>query len=857
MKTLKYAHSFEVISELPEHLQSLMKLAMNFRWTWHPETQALFQETEPQLWEQVEHNPIQLIRNLSPERTERLAKDPLYLSKLKHCVESLDEYLAATTWFDTKHPGVRNEALFAYFCAEFGLNESFPIYSGGLGLLAGDHLKAASDLGIPLVGVGLLYSKGYFRQFLTDDGWQQEQYPSYDFYSYPIQLVRDANDQPLRVTVEFPDRIVTVQVWKAIVGRIQLYLLDSNILANAPTDQGITDTLYGGDEHVRIRQEMVLGIGGMKALRAMGIKPTVCHMNEGHAAFLSIERIGQIMEEHGCDFRVARQITVSGNVFTTHTPVPAGFDVFRPELLKQYMATNVEDIGLDFTDFLELGRIDPENSQEPFNMAVLAMENANYVNGVSRLHAAVSRDMFSARWPDIPTDEVPVEGVTNGVHTMSWLGPRMASLLDRHLGVTWRDDPSSPEVWHAAAEIPDEDLWELREDSRADLVRYCRRKLMRQMNRRNAPKAQINEAGGVLDPRVLTVGFARRFATYKRGFLLFSDRERLKRILQSADRPIQFIFAGKSHPKDDGGKHIIQDIFRFIRDEGCRHRLVFLEDYDIEIGRHMVQGVDVWLNNPRRPMEASGTSGMKVVPNGGLNCSILDGWWAEAYQPGNGWAIGDDRQDPDQSRQDWYDAQSLYQLLEQEITQSFYSRNESGIPTGWLALMRQSMRDLAPRFSTARMVREYNQRFYMSSHNAHTYLMSNNLEPARQALDWRKRVKAAWPGVRIVKVEDTLPATAKIGETYTVKVEADLNGLDQSDVQVQVLVGQICTNRELRDVSVENMKFVSASGTASTYEITLKCKHVGMHGYICRIVPHHDQVHVASELGDIRWQTTE
>lgn len=857
MKTLRYAHAFEVVSEMPEHQKALLKLAMNFRWTWHHETQDLFKEVDPQLWEQVEHNPIQLIRQLSPERVQKLGKDTLFLAKLRHCEEELDAYMGASTWFDEKHPGMREKALFAYFCAEFGLVESMPIYSGGLGLLAGDHLKAASDIGIPLVGVGLLYSRGYFRQYLTDDGWQQERYLSYDYYNYPCQPVRGTNDQPLRVTVDFPDRTVTVQVWKAQVGRVALYLLDSNLMSNAPADQGITDNLYGGDEHMRIRQEMVLGIGGMKALAAMGLKPTVCHMNEGHAAFLSVERIGQIMEEHNCDFRTARQITVAGNVFTTHTPVPAGFDVFRPELLKQYMATNVEDIGLDFADFTALGRIDPNNPSEPFNMAVLAMENANHVNGVSQLHAAVSRDMFQGRWNDFPVEEVPIEGVTNGVHTMTWLGPRMASLLDRHLGPAWREDPSDPQVWRAAAEIQDEDLWECLEDSRADLIRFTRRRLVKQLTRRNAGRGQLNEAAGVLDPRVLTIGFARRFATYKRGFLLFSDKERLKKIIHHSERPVQFLFAGKSHPKDDGGKHIIQDIFRFIQNEGGRARMVFLEDYDIEVARNMIHGVDVWLNNPRRPMEASGTSGMKVVPNGGLNCSILDGWWPEGYKPGTGWAIGDERIDPDQGRQDWNDSQALYQLLEQEIAPLFYTRNDQGIPAGWLQMVRASMRELAPRFSTARMVREYTQRFYVPAHNTFVALQEAKLKPAKEALEWRKRVRAAWGGTKVTEVADTLGGLTKVGDHFSINSTVDLNGLKPEDVRVQAIVGKVGPNRELLHPAILDMELKETLGKLHKFAIEIPTKHAGMHGYITRIVPFHETVHVASELALVRWQASD
>ncbi len=857
MRTLKYAHSFEVVSELPEHLNSLHKLAMNFRWTWDLRAQEVFAEVDPQLWEQVEHNPLQLLRRLSPERQKRLASDKLFLGKLKMAEDDLDRYMSASTWFDENHGDEKARTKIAYFCAEFGLNECLPIYSGGLGLLAGDHLKAASDLGIPLVGVGLLYSRGYFRQVLNDDGWQTENYPQYDFYQYPLQLVRGADEQPLQVQIEFPDRNVTVQIWKAQVGRVELYLLDSNILANQAIDQGITDNLYGGDEHMRIRQEMVLGVGGLRALDALGIAPSVCHMNEGHAAFLTLERLKQFMEEHKVDLKTARQVTVAGNVFTTHTPVPAGFDVFRPELLQQYLLKKIQGIGLDFQDFLEYGRMNPENPQEPFNMAILAMTGANYVNGVSRLHAEVSREMFADRWDDFTVQEVPIDAITNGVHTATWLGERTANLLDKHLGPNWRDDSSDPEMWRLASEMPEEDLWELREDSRADFVRYVRRRQMRSLQKKNAGKHEIADAGSLLDPRLLTIGFARRFATYKRASLLFSDRERLKQILFHNERPVQMVFAGKSHPKDDGGKKLIQDITKFIRHEGGSPRMVFLEDYDIEVARHLVQGVDVWLNNPRRPMEASGTSGMKVVPNGGLNLSILDGWWAEGYQPGNGWAIGDGREDPDQMRQDWNESRALYQLIEQELAPAFYNRNENGVPTAWVQMMRQSMRQLAPRFSTARMVREYTQRFYMPASNAFFALQENNCQRAKDALVWRKRVRDAWPSVSIRQVADDISAQKNVGEEFKITAYVALGSLSPGDVRVQALVGTVGANRELQEYSVTDMTHTGQQGDTTVFEATLMSAHAGHRGYICRVVPFHEDVKVATELPVICWQNVD
>ncbi len=852
MKVLKYSHSFEVVAELPAALQPLKKLAMNFRWSWHADTWQLFSETDPKLWDEVEHNPLELLNRLSKDRKDRLAADPVYMTKLEMCSRQLDHYLGAKTWFDERFGHLRDETLIAYFCAEFGINESLPIYSGGLGVLAGDHLKAASDLGIPLVGIGLLYSRGYFRQSLNADGWQQENYPNYDFYHMPLQLVRGIDNEPLTVSVEFPDRMVTCQIWKAEVGRVSLYLLDSNVLENAPDDQGITDTLYGGDENMRIRQEMILGIGGMRALKALGIKPTVCHMNEGHAAFLSLERLHQFMEEHQCDFRTARQVVVAGNVFTTHTPVPAGFDVFKPALIEQYLLKSIERVGLNYQDFLRLGRINPDDINEPFNMAVLAMENANRVNGVSKLHAQVSRQMFSGRWSEYPIEEVPVDAITNGIHTATWMSDRMGELFDRHLGPTWREDPSDPSLWDRITEIPDQELWDIRENQRGDFVRFVRRRLVRQLSKRNASRTDLQAANQALDPRILTIGFARRFATYKRASLMFADKERLKAILGNPDRPVQIVFAGKSHPRDDGGKALIQEIWRFINHEGGRSNMVFVEDYDMEVARQLVQGVDVWLNNPRRPMEASGTSGMKVVPNGGLNCSVLDGWWAEGYRPGVGWAIGDGAEMGDNGHQDWLESRALYQLIEQEIAPLFYNRGESGLPTAWIEMMKKSMRDLAPRFSTARMVREYTSRFYMPSSQAFNALQANNLDRAKTALQWRSRVRSAWKDVRFLNVCDDGGVFNEVGRTFKIRAEVSLGALRPDEVRVQALVGTVGGNRELNQFTIHDMELTGEQPL--TFETTVLCDEPGHKGYTLRIVPFNEDVRVASELALIAWQ---
>ncbi len=854
MKHPKFSRAFEVVADLPESLRPLKRLASNYRWTWDHEARDIFKTIDKDLWNEVEHNPVAFLNRIPQERLERLSKDALFLARLTLAVDELEKYLAAPTWFDKTYPDERKRTTIAYFCAEFGISEGLPIYSGGLGILAGDHLKAASDLGLPLVGVGLLYNRGYFRQNLNHDGWQQEVYPQYDFYQMPLTLVRNEKDEPIRVEVEFPDRTVTCQLWKAEVGRIQLYLLDSNVLENQPHDQGITDNLYGGDNEMRIRQEMILGIGGLRALRAVGINPTVCHMNEGHAAFLSIERIRQFMTENKTDFRTARQVIVGGNVFTTHTPVPAGFDLFEPDLLERYVGKLVSATGLSFQEFLKLGRIDPDNQGEAFNMAVLAMENANHVNGVSELHAQVTRGMFGQRWAGYPEDEVPVDAITNGVHTMTWIGKRMAHLFDEYLGKDWRRNPQDPAVWAAVEGIPDEELWNAIENGRGDLVRFVRKRLQRNISRGSSVKPEFGIVSGILDPRILTIGFARRFATYKRATLMITDKERLKQILFHEERPVQIVIAGKSHPKDDGGKGLIQELVKFINHEGARSRMVFIEDYDMEVARALVQGVDIWLNNPRRPHEASGTSGMKVIPNGGLNCSILDGWWDEGFEDGVGWAIGDRDDVGDSGHQDWLDSRALYHLIENEITPLFYHRVENGVPRTWIQMVKRSIMRLAPQFSTSRMVSDYASKFYVPSALAYHNLSADGLQRAKGALEWRDRVRSNWGQVRVSNTTDTASTTNCMGREFRIHTEVELGHLTPADVKVQAVIGKVGANRELVSSRIEDLKHVDAQGSKHVFEGEFLCDTAGYQGYTIRVIPSNQDVEVPSELGLVAWE---
>jgi starch phosphorylase len=624
-------------------MQPLHELAYNLRWTWNHDSIDLFRRLDPDLWETTGHNPVAMLGEISQHQLEDLAQDEGFLLQLERVSEQLKDFMAAPTWYGKQY-GAGSGLTVAYFSAEYGINECMPIYSGGLGILAGCTLKAAAELGLPFVGVGLMYQVGYFRQVLDVGGWQGELYPVNDFYRMPCRLVRREDGVPVTIRVGFPGRMVAAQIWEAQVGRVRLYLLDTNVEENSPEDRTITSELYGGDVETRIQQEIVLGIGGVQALHELDIHPAVYHMNEGHSAFMALERARRCMESRNVPFEVALEATRAGNLFTTHTPVPAGIDLFSPELMDKYFGGYYPSLGISRKDFLALGRENPNDKAEPFSMAVLAFRAAASANGVSRLHGEVSRKMWQLLWPGVPEDEIPISHVTNGIHPRSWISAELAELFDRYLGRRWVEDPADQTVWERIDRIPAEELWRTHERRRERLVAFARRRLRQQLVRRQATMAEIERAEEVLNPGVLTIGFARRFATYKRADLLLHDPERLARIVSNEERPVQIIFSGKAHPKDTPGKELIRQLIQLIKEEEeFRRHIVFIDDYDMAVCRYMVQGVDLWLNTPRRLYEASGTSGMKASLNGALNMSILDGWWDEAYQPGIGWAIGKDR----------------------------------------------------------------------------------------------------------------------------------------------------------------------------------------------------------------------
>jgi starch phosphorylase len=844
-------------------LQGLQKLAYNLWWCWNHDAISLFRRIDEKGFDKAEHSPVRLLATIGQERLDQLKSDDGFMAQMNRVVEALDRYLAASTWFDETFVKkaddaavVLNRYRVAYFSAEFGLHDSVPIYSGGLGLLAGDHLKSASDLGLPLVGVGLMYREGYFRQYLNVDGWQQERYPENDFFNLPLIGETKADGSPLLVTIPLPGRELSMRVWRIQVGRVPLLLLDTNIPQNNPDDRQITARLYGGDHDMRIRQEMVLGIGGIRALRALGKIPAVCHMNEGHSAFCGLERIRVMMDEFGLDYAAAREAVMAGTCFTTHTPVPAGNDIFAPQLIQHYFASYLPQLRIDWGEFLGLGRQNPKDLNEPFCMTVLALRLSNISNGVSELHGRVSRNMWKAIWPNLPESEIPITSITNGVHTRSWMSADFAQLYDRYLGSHWEEKPTDHTIWNRVDNIPNAELWRTHERRRERLVVFARARLHMQLEQRGSPPSEIARADEVLDPEALTIGFARRFATYKRGTLIFRNLDRLAAIVNNKDRPVQIIFAGKAHPRDHGGKELIAEIVHVCRRPEFRRRMVFIEDYDINVARFLVQGVDVWLNNPRRPLEASGTSGMKVCINGGLNLSILDGWWCEGYKGDNGWAIGagEEYADTDRTYQDDVESRAIYDLLEQEIVPMYYTRTSDGLPRGWVNYMKAAMKTVCPVFNTNRMVEEYTRRSYAPSAERYDLLTRDNLKSAADLSMWRRKLTREWGTVRVENVLADGKDAMHVGSQFEVQARVNLGALAPSDVEVQLFHGIIDNAGE---VPVPDTVAMSSNGERNgntwLFKGNIRCQNSGHYGYAVRVLPRHPNLGNQFEPGLVCW----
>nr|WP_176220279.1 alpha-glucan family phosphorylase [Nocardia donostiensis] len=873
---MKALRRFTVRAHLPERLAALGELSTNLRWSWHPPTQDLFAGLDPVRWRELGHDPVRMLGEVAPERLDELAADPDYTARLDTVAADLREYLSAPT----SNCAVRG---IAYFSMEFGVTEVLPNYSGGLGILAGDHLKAASDAGLPLIGVGLLYRSGYFRQSLTADGWQAEHYPALDPQGLPLRLLT-AGGSPVLIHVAMPDRrVLRARVWIAQVGRVPLLLLDSDIADNDPDLRTVTDRLYGGDQDHRIAQEILAGIGGVRAVRAYtraeGLPdPDVFHMNEGHAGFLGLERIREYVAD-GLEFDTALAAVRAGTVFTTHTPVPAGIDRFPVSLVHRYFGGAHGEMesallpGLSVDRIVALGR---EADPSVFNMAHMGLRLAQRANGVSQLHGEVSREMFAPLWSGFDAAEVPIGSITNGVHTSTWaarewvdavtgpdIGMRAAAeRADAAVGADITEDPDraaghreTPEgnqhsLWQQLAALEPEQLWSIRNTLRATLVAEVRRRLRESWIQRGAAEAELDWVDGVFDPAVLTVGFARRVPTYKRLTLMLRDPDRLRALLLDPDRPVQLVVAGKSHPADEGGKALIQQVVRFADDAQVRHRIVFLPDYDMSMARYLYWGCDVWLNNPLRPMEACGTSGMKSALNGGLNLSIRDGWWDEMFDGHNGWAIPSADGVTDEHRRDDLEAAALYDLFERTVAPRFYDRDPQGLPVRWVDMVRHTLGTLGPQVPAARMVRDYANQYYAPAAQAYRRAVADDFAGARELAGYRRRVEAAWPGVRIAQVDNAgLPDTPVIGAQLSLTARVDLAGLTPADVVVQAVLGRVSPDDDLSDIATLPMAHTGSDGGLEIFTVDTPVSLSGAVGYTVRVLPHHELLASDAELG--------
>ena len=845
---MKAKQEFKIVPSFPEKLAPLKRMSYNVLFSWRTSLRDLFQRMDPKLWEELGHNPVAFMGQISQERLEALVNDLGFMSNLEEEAHSFDKYMRA--------PKVGSpDTCVAYFSAEFGLTTCVPIYSGGLGMLAGDHLKSASDLSIPLVGMGLLYQEGYFSQYLNNDGWQMERYPANDFDNMPVTRVTDSTGHQIKVTVKFKGREVAVAVWCVQVGRVPLYLLDTDLNENEPEFRGTTAQLYGGNRETRIRQEIVLGVGGVRALKAIGLRPTVIHMNEGHSAFSALERINLLRKDFNLSFDAAREVVQASTVFTTHTPVPAGNDTFDPGLAEAYFEDYAKELGINWRVLLGYGRINPRDEGEPFGVTPLSLRLSAHANGVSRLHGRVSRSMWQEIWPKNPEEDTPIDYVTNGVHVSSWASREIARLYDNYLGAEWNEAQDPVHIWQQAKQIPLSELWRAHENCRTRLVGFARRALFRQLKEQGASTDALRQSMEVLNPETLTIGFARRFATYKRATLLLRNPARLDKILNHPTRPVQLIIAGKAHPQDNEGKAFIKSVLHLTREPRFRNRIVFLENYNMSTAGLLVSGCDVWLNNPRRPLEACGTSGMKALANGVLNLSVLDGWWDEGYAPEYGWAIGQGEEDPNHELQDETESLALYNLLEKQVAPLFYQRTADGIPQVWCEMMRGSIRDLMPCFSSHRMVLEYYQKYYIPSCQRFHSLTSDNFAAAQAQAEWRNKLMTAWNDVTIRSISSTADGGQKtVGEGLGFEAQVHLGDLNPEDVTVEAYYGPLNHMGEFIDRTTQPLEPTkNISSGIWLFQGTVICKNTGKFGYTIRVTPSQKRLANPFAMGLISW----
>lgn len=830
-----------VFPSIPEPLQFLDNFPRNLWWSWQRDAVELFRRIDPRLWREANGNPLLFSTMIHQDRLDELAKDDSFLAHQTRVKTRFEAMLqkpmnASPTAFGEK-------GTIAYFSMEFGIHESLPLFAGGLGILAGDHLKSASDMMIPLTGVGLFYRQGYFHQYLDYDGYQQESYPRTDMFTIPLQQALDANGNRIQISVTGPDGIIHAVVWKLDIGRVPLYLLDTNIRDNPPEIRDITSSLYTGDQRKRLAQEVLLGIGGMRALTALGIFPTVCHLNEGHCSFASLERLALFMNRLNVDAKTALEIVPRTTVFTTHTPVAAGHDEFPPFLVRPYLVPFQETLQTSVEEMLTWGQPIGASSDQPFSMFVLGQRMSQYCNGVSKLHGKVARRMWMDIWPGVTEDEIPIAHVTNGVHIPTWISNENALLFERYIGPEWHMNIENADISKRFDQIYDEELWRAHDMNRARLIRTCREMMISQYQRRHAPMARMRDAESVLDQDVLTIAFARRFASYKRAYLILMEPERFEAILNSETHPVQFIFSGKAHPRDTEGKDLIKRLVEFARKPSVRHRIVFLEDYDIHIARHLVQGADVWLNTPRRPFEACGTSGIKAAINGVLNLSIMDGWWDEGYTDGCGWQIGDRVDYSDPGYQDLMDSRSLYNVLENEVIPCFYDRSKGGVPQAWIRMMKASMKMAMQQFSSRRMVGDYLEKFYSPGIARFQELVRDQADEARQLADQHLRLLLHWKEIHIqLPVVVSPQKFYRVGDAFSVSVLVHLGVLSPYEVDVELCLGTSKNVDMLEDIQTERMTVTKEFGYGHyQYDCTTICKTSGQFVFTARVTPRGDQ----------------
>ena len=841
--------------QLPKRIGRINEIANNLWWSWNTDFLRLFKVIDIDLWERCNKNPVKFLKAVAQDKLEAASKDVQFLKEYDKVVADFDGYMnSKNTWFSAKYPDNKTD-LIAYFSAEYGLDQTIAIYSGGLGILSGDHLKSASDLGIPLVAVGLLYKNGYFNQRIDKYGMQQAEYRDLDLYDLPINPVKDVDGNDLMIYIKFPRRRIYLKVWEINVGRIKLYLMDSDIDLNNDEDRDTTARLYGGDQEMRIRQEIILGMGGVNLLRRLGLNPTIYHMNEGHSAFLNLEVIKNIIKEKQVSFEVARDIASSKTVFTTHTPVPAGNDIFPIGLVEKYFKDFWPRLGLSREEFLKLGMKPQEGLDSGFNMGIFALKIAGKKNGVSKLHGEVSRELFSDVWPHIAPSESPITYVTNGVHTCTWLAPKLKDLYNKYLIPYWQDNIHEDYVWEKIKTIPDDKLWKVHMDRKAKLIALVKENVTRRLRREGVSYDEIVEATSKLNPEALTIGFARRFATYKRATLIFKDLERITQILNDENKPVQLIFAGKAHPADREGADLIKYIHEISMKPQFKGKIFILENYNIEISRYMVSGVDIWLNNPRRPMEASGTSGQKASVNGVVNFSVLDGWWAEGYNQKNGWSIGTNKEYSSYEKQDRADSESIYYTLENKIIPTYYNKDKDGISKGWMELMKNSIMSTGGKYSTARMLVDYTNQLYMPLCNL-TKKYYNDLNKVAEYDAWKQNMYASWKDVQIEQLENNADnITVDAGTSIDVKCSVVLPNIDPGSVRVEVYYGKFLEDGTVQDVKIIPMKMDGKEEENKKYYYTAKIdlSSGGNYGYSFRVMPQNEMLLDSANMDLVKW----